>query len=211
MSIGEFTQLKIIRQNDNGFILYWDVTQNLLLPWEEKVGEISIGDEVVVFITEDEQKIPMASMRLRDFLNGNPTQLMSNQQVELLVVGESPLGFECIIDQKYLGILYHNEVFQALSYGSKLTGFVKKVRDDGKVDLMSQLQGTRGTPRLSQKILDRLETADGFLALNDKSDPGDIHDAFGVSKKKFKIALGALYKKRLITIAGDGIRLLDSK
>lgn len=209
MTVGEYTLLKVLRENKDGAILYYDQTSNILLPWEEQIGEVSVGEEIIVYLTEDDQKSPIASMRLRDFLKHDESLLRVDQEVDLLVIGESFLGFDCIIENQHKGILYHNEVFQALGYGSRLRGYVKKIREDGKIDLISQPRGILGTPALSDQILDRIQSNDGFLAVNDKSSPGEIHDLFGVSKKKFKMALGDLYKRRVITIDSDGVRLAD--
>lgn len=210
MKIGEFSKLKVLREHQDGAILYWDQTRNLLLPWEEQIGEVEVGEELVVYLTTDDEGTAVASMRLRDFLKHDSSLLRVDQKVDLLVIDETYLGFECIIDHQHKGILYHNEVFQALDYGSRLTGYVKKIRDDGKVDLISQPRGVRGTPALGQQILERIQANDGFLAVNDKSSPGEIHDLFGVSKKKFKMALGDLYKKRLIQFENDGVRALQT-
>jgi uncharacterized protein len=209
MQVGEFATLKVARTRKDGALLDWDQPEQLFLPSEEQLGEVSRGDVVVVFITLDDREYarPMASMRLDDFFHSDTSSLTQNQKVELILFGESPMGFDAIIDRKYRGILYHNEVFQDLFHGQTVTGYVKKIRDDGKIDLMTQLRGTRGTTDLGQLILEELRSRHGFLPLTDKSDPDDIYDIFGVSKKKFKMALGRLYKHRDVTLHDDGIRL----
>ena len=124
-----------------------------------------------------------------------------------MIIGEIELGYKAIINGKHLGILYKNEVFQDLRYSDQVTGFIKKVRDDGKVDLILQAFGSKGAVDLGQKILDLLKEKGGFLALTDKTPPDTIYELFGVSKKKYKMALGGIYKKKLITIDEKGITL----
>jgi len=213
MQVGEFATLKVARTRKDGALLEWNQPELLFLPAEEQRGEVSRGDEVVVFITLDDREYarPMASMQLDDFFSRDTSNLSQNQKVELIVFGESHMGFDAVIDRKYRGILYHNEVFQDLRYGDSLTGYVKKIREDGKIDLMTQLRGTRGTTDLGQIILEELRSRDGFLALTDKSDPEEIYDIFGVSKKKFKMALGRLFKHRDVTLHDDGVRLAAPK
>ncbi len=213
MQVGDFAALKVVRQRKDGALLDWGQDELLPLPTEEQWGEVAKGDLVVVFITLDDRVYarPMASMRLAEFFHQDTEKLAQDQQVELLLFGESDLGFDAIIDNKYRGILYHNEVFQNVAYGDRLTGYVKKVRGDGKVDLMTQLRGTRGTTDLGRLILSELQSQGGFLPLTDKSDPEEIYDLFGVSKKKFKMAIGRLYKHRNIALEDDGIRLLKNR
>ena len=208
MLVGDFASLEVRGISRDGALLDWGRSRDLLLPREEQIGRVFEGDAVVVYITQDRRQSPMATMRVREHLEHDPSELEPNQRVDLLVFGVSGLGFDCIIDQKHLGVLYHNEVFSEIACGSRLTGYVKKIRDDGKIDLMTQLRGIDGTPDLAENILRELKSMDGFLALTDKSEPEEIYSRFGVSKKKFKVALGDLYKRRKVSLDEDGIRLL---
>jgi uncharacterized protein len=128
------------------------------------------------------------------------------QKVDLLIVAETELGYKAIINGHHEGILYHGEVFQPLKYGQQLPGFIKKIREDGKIDLILQALGHKSIPDIEQKILDVLTQRNGFLPLDSKTSAEVIYDLFGVSKKKYKMGLGTLYKKRLVTIDDDGIR-----
>ena len=208
MDVGEYGTLEVVTKRRDGLLLDWGKPQPLFMPDEEVRGGFEVGDWLVVFVTLDKWGSPQATMRLRDYLNHDASLLKRNQKVELIVFGESDLGFDCIVEQEHRGILYHNEVFQDLSYGSIITGYVKKIRDDGKVDLMTQLRGTKGSSELGERILEEMRENDGFLPLNDKSSPTVIYDLFGVSKKKFKMAIGGLFKKRKISIDPDGIRIV---
>jgi len=135
------------------------------------------------------------------------TDIHEGQKVALLISDRTEMGFIAIINGSHKGILYKNEVFQPLKIGQEIDGFIKKVRDDKKIDLCLQKPGYKAIYVLSQKIMDTLQQRGGFIAVTDKSRPKVIADLFGFSKKAFKKAVGNLYKKRLITLEKDGIRL----
>ncbi|MBW2589842.1 MAG: hypothetical protein JRD71_03840 [Deltaproteobacteria bacterium] len=137
----------------------------------------------------------------------NQTGFYEGQKVALLISDRTDMGFIAVINGTEKGILYKNEVFQPLKIGQEIDGFIKKVRDDKKIDLYLQKSGYKAVDVLSLKIMDALQQQDGFIAVTDKSRPKVIADLFGVSKKTFKKAIGNLYKKRLITLEKDGIRL----
>lgn len=132
-----------------------------------------------------------------------------NQKVTLLIATRTEMGFTAVIDGAQEGILYKNEVFQPLKIGQKISGYVKKVRDDGKIDLCLQKPGYKAVDALSASIMYKLRHQKGFIGVTDKSRPDVIADLFGVSKKVFKKAVGNLYKKRLISLEEDGIRLKE--
>ena len=129
------------------------------------------------------------------------------QKVALLISAKNEMGFIAVIDGTHKGILYKNEVFQPLKIGQEIDGFIKKMRDDKKIDLCLQKPGYKAVDALSRKIMEKLQQHGGFIAVTDKSRPKMIADLFGISKKTYKKAIGNLYKKRLITLEKDGIRL----
>jgi hypothetical protein len=133
------------------------------------------------------------------------------QKVALLISARTEMGFTAVINGTHKGILYKNEVFQPLKIGQEIDGFIRKVRDDKKIDLCLQKPGYKAIDALSRKIMDKLQQQGGFIAVTDKSPPKVIADLFGVSKKTFKKATGNLYKKRLITLEKNGIRLGEKK
>ena len=139
------------------------------------------------------------------------TGFHDGQKVELLISGRTQMGFTAVINGTHKGILYKNEIFQPLKIGQEIEGFIKKVRDDKKIDLCLQKPGYKAINPLSQKIMATLKQKGGFIAVTDKSRPEIIADIFGVSKKAFKKSIGNLYKKRLITLEKDGIRLREKK
>ncbi len=130
------------------------------------------------------------------------------QKVELVILRETDLGFVAKVNDTDEGLLYHSEVFERLDKGQTLPGYVKKIREDGRLDLILQAFGNFGSEELGLQILEILKRHNGFLPVNDKTPAEKIYDLFGVSKKKYKIALGGLYKKKLIAISDDGIRLI---
>lgn len=140
----------------------------------------------------------------------------AGQRVELLILRETDLGFVARIlgpttdetTEADEGLLYHDEIFERLEPGQKLPGYIKKVREDGAIDLLLQAFGNFGAQDIGEKILKVLRENKGFLAINDKTPPEKIYELFGVSKKKYKIALGGLYKKRLVLIEDRGLTLL---
>ena len=139
------------------------------------------------------------------------TSFKPNQKVNLLIATRTEMGFTATIDGIQEGILYINEVFQPLKIGQKISGYIKKVRDDGKIDLSLQKPGYKAVDKLAASIMYKLRHQKGFMAVTDKSRPEVIADLFGVSKKVFKKAIGDLYKRRLITLEDDGIRLKEKR
>lgn len=134
-----------------------------------------------------------------------------NEKVSLVIDRETDLGFVAIINDKDEGLLYHNEIFEHLEPGQQIPGYIKKVRENGAIDLLLQPFGNFGTPDLAEAILKALWNNKGFLDVNDKTPAEKVYALFGVSKKKFKMAIGSLYKRRLITVNEDGIRLVEEK
>lgn len=206
-SIGEFALLRVVSIESVGAFLDWGLPKDLFLPFREQTHSIEPGDEVLVYLYTDNSGRPSASMRLEKFLDKNTSGYQVEQKVDLLIFDETALGYKAIINAKHLGILYKNEVFQDLRYGDRVTGYIKKIREDGKIDLQLQAFGSKGSDNIGEKILNLLKEKNGFLPLTDKTPPETIYELFGVSKKKYKMALGGIYKKQLISIDEDGIRL----
>ncbi len=210
--VGEFSTLKVVSISSVGAFLEWGLLKDLFLPFAEQTRRIAVGDNLLVYVYLDNTSRIAASMRIERNLDKTPEKYEVDQSVELIICGETDLGFKVIINGKHLGMIYHKEVFQALKQGQRLTGFIRNVRaEDGKIDLGLLKTGHHGADDIGPKILSLLEKSDGFLAINDKTSAEKIYDLFGVSKKKYKIALGGLYKKRLITVSNDGIRLVLTK
>lgn len=178
-----------------------------LLP-DEQVHQLSTGSEVLCILYKNQaQNELFASMRLEHHANRTAHLLKTNQKVKLFVINESNLGYKCIIDGQYIGMLYHNEVFQKLTKNQQIDGVIKKIREDLKIDLILRAPGHFETADIADKIISLLKENNGFLDITDKTPPEKIYDLFGVSKKKFKIALGGLYKARKLNIDDKGLHL----
>ncbi|RJQ20601.1 MAG: GntR family transcriptional regulator [Nitrospiraceae bacterium] len=207
--VGDFAFLKVVAVNPVGAFLDWGLPKDLLAPFREQKQRMEEGKSYIVFIyLDDRSRRIVASSKLDKFLDKQPVEFQEGQSVELLIYDRTDLGYKSIINNSRRGILYKNEVFQPLKNGQRITGFIKKVRDDGKIDLCLQKPGYENIDDVSQKILDKLRAQGGFIPATDKSSPEIIYGLFGVSKKTYKKATGALYKKRLITIEDNGISLI---
>ncbi len=142
-----------------------------------------------------------------EFRDEGEVEFQEGQSVDLLIGDRTEIGYKAIIDNSGEGLLYKNEVFQTLRKGQHISGFIKKVREDGKIDLCLQRPGPEKVDDIAEKIIDKLKAKGGFIAVDDKSAPEVIYRLFGASKKTYKKAIGGLYRKRLIVIESDGIRL----
>jgi predicted RNA-binding protein (virulence factor B family) len=207
--IGEYAFLKVADVKDIGAFLEWGAPKDLFLPRSEQTRPVKPDQGVIVFVYLDNEGRMTASMRLDHHVANSPADYKEGQEVSLMIAAETDLGYKAIINRKHWGVLYHGEVFQSLQYGQTIKGFIKKIREDGKIDLILQQAGHKAAQNdIGPLILEKLKEEGGFLAINDKTSAETIYDLFGVSKKKYKMALGGLYKKRLITIDDDGIRLM---
>jgi uncharacterized protein len=206
--VGEFAMLRVKSVNKIGTFLDWGIMKDLLVPFREQKVTMEEERSYLVYIYVDaESKRIVASAKLNKFLNKTVPEYTVGQQVDLVVESETDLGFKAIVNNSHWGILYENEVFEQLDKGLKIKGYIKKIRTDDKIDLSLQPIGYDKVDPISQMILDQLNGVGGFIAVSDKSDAEQVYRVFGISKKSFKQAIGALYKKRLITIGTDGIRL----
>ena len=145
----------------------------------------------------------------RKYADRSRPEYDDGQPVSLLICDESPMGFNAIVNNQYLGLLYHSEISFPIQIGERIEGYIKTIRPSGKIDLTLNQSGYGRVTSLWEDILEALNHSDGYLDIGDKSPPEKIRAQFGVSKKAFKQALGALYRQRKITFEGGGIRLVD--
>ena len=209
--VGQFACLTVAWRNKYGAFLDWGLMKDLFVPYSEQRTKMQQGEKYIVYIYIDEQSGRIVgTAKLGRHISEDCSTLQPHDEVEVLVYKQTEIGYKAIIlGPNCEGLLYHNEVFQPLSDGDKLKAYVKKVRPDGRVDLVLQTSGRQHTEDFAVTLLRSLqEKPNHFIALNDNSDPEDIYDYFGVSKKTFKRAVGALYKEHIITITDDGLRLL---
>ncbi len=206
--VGEFAYLRAVAVNGPGAFLDWGLMKDLLVPFREQKVRMREGNSYVVYIYEDtETRRIVGSAKIEQFVDKDKPELEANQEVNLLICQQTELGYKAIINNQYMGILYKNEVFQPLDNGQRITGYIKQVRDDFKIDLMLQKPGIDQIEEIAETILAKLKFAGGFLGVTDKSPTDEIYDTFGISKKTYKKAIGYLYKKRLIILESNGIRM----
>ena len=164
----------------------------------------------IVFVKQDHEGRISASSKLDYYLDKSPAPFKPGDAVNLLIAETTALGKKVIINDTHWGLVYSGDIFQTLHYGKKTQGYIKTIRDDGKIDVVLRKLGQDNTNELTTRILSKLHETGGFLPLHDKSPSEDIHKAFGDSKKNFKNAIGYLYKGKEISIESDGIRLSDT-
>ena len=208
--VGDFAWLRVVSIEPAGAFLDWGLKKDLLVPFREQKKKMEPGKSYVVFVYFDEMSRRIAaSARLEKFLEKAPAGLREGDEVDLLIYEQTALGFKAVIDGRYSGLLFANEIHQRLKIGQRVRGYIKKVRRDGKIDLALNKSGQGVDEDLEEDILNILTKRGGFLALSDKSSPGDISALFKVSKKTYKKAIGSLYKKRMIVVEDGGIRLRE--
>ncbi len=208
--VGEFAILQVVANSAAGSFMNWGLDSDLFVPRSEQQDAMREGASYVVYIfLYDTNNRITASTKLDKFFDPEPPQCTEGEEVDLLVYAETALGYSAVVNSTHAGMIYKNEVFQAIVIGQRLRGYVKKVREDGKIDLRLQQTGYQRVDDISQVILDILKDCGGRVAVTDKSPPEDIYGLFGVSKKVYKKAIGALYKQRLVIIETDGIKLVD--
>jgi predicted RNA-binding protein (virulence factor B family) len=210
--VGEFAGLKVVSLNPRiGAFLDWGLPKDLLLPFREQDLPVRVGQAVVVAVYLDQKsRRIVASSRLRRHLKHSPDSYQPGQAVQLLIVGPTPLGYQALVGQDRLGLLYHDRRSAPLAAGQKLQGFIQALRPDGKLDLSLDRSGYQRVAPLKDQIVRQLESNGGQLPVDDGASPQVIRDRFGCSKKAFKQALGALYKSRRIAFKHPGIALLDN-
>ncbi len=209
--VGKFAYLKVVSSDEFGAFLDWGIpTKHLFVPFKEQQTKMTAGFSYVVYTYLDEQTDRIvASSRLNRFVANESEDFKEGEKVNILVAQRTDLGFKAIIEGKCWGVLYQNEIFKPLKVGQQMTAFVKKIREDNKIDLALQAQGyVAAIGPSSQKIMEKLKASNGFLPVNDKSAPELIYDVFEMSKKLFKKSIGNLYKLKMIRIENDGIYLV---
>ncbi|KTD63161.1 CvfB family protein [Legionella spiritensis] len=206
--VGCFAYLKVIDVNPVGAFLDWGLDKDLLVPRPEQKCPMEKNRSYLVFVTLDRDGRIIASSKADRFLDKSPAQFNPGDEVDVFIADKTDLGQKVIINHSYWGLIHHSELFQHLKYGQKMTAFIKKVREDGKIDVVLRKFGQDNIRELAICILNKLQEVGGFLSLHDKSSPSQIKDAFGASKKSFKSAIGQLYKQGNISIEAQGIRLL---
>ncbi|CAG5081051.1 CvfB family protein [Parvicella tangerina] len=205
--VGEFSNLKVKDVSKIGAFLDWGLEKDLLVPFGEQKRKLEVGEHAIVYVYLDEQTGRIAaSCKVDKFLESLDEEYKEGEEVDLLIYRKTDLGYEAIIDDHALGLIYTSEIHQKIKIGDRLDGYIANIREDGKIDLRLQKTGMDHLDEVSKVILNGLVAAGGFLPLHDKSSPSEIKQQFQISKKAFKKAIGILYKKRMIEIQDKGIK-----
>jgi predicted RNA-binding protein (virulence factor B family) len=207
--VDEVAWLQVVSLSHAGAFLDWGLPKDLLTPFSEQNVKMVEGRHYLVRLFLDENNRIAASTLLDDFIQDTAFYLKEGDEVNLMIADQTELGVKAIINHKYWGVLYKNEIFQNLQKGQNISGYIKKIRADNKIDLTLNCEKYgQKVDATSEKLLDMLQAQGGFMAVTDKSPPKLIYDSFGVSKKVFKQSIGSLYKQRKIVIEENGIRIV---
>ena len=209
VKIGEFACLEVAWVNQYGAFLDWGLMKDLFVPFREQKMKMQKGNSYVVHVhLDDDSYRIVASAKIEKYLSDDMPEYNPGDEVEVLVWQKTDLGFKVIVDNKFGGMIFKNEIFTDVRTGMKMTAYIKQVRPDGKIDLELQKGGVKKIEDFADTLLEYIRSNGGSTPLNDKTDADVIYSTFGVSKKTFKKAVGDLYKKRLIVLEGEqGIRL----
>jgi predicted RNA-binding protein (virulence factor B family) len=209
VKLDEFAVLECVDANNYGAFLDWGLEKHLFVPFAEQAYKMEVGGKYLIFcyLDEESQRL-VASSKVNHFVDNSVVTVNEFDEVDLIVTNKTELGYNMIINDIHLGLLYHDEVFENYRTGDQLKGYIKKIRKDNKIDITLSKFGYKSIEPNAQIVLDRLSQHDGFLPLHDKSNPNEIHDTLKMSKKAFKKAIGSLYKEKKILILKDkGIKL----
>jgi len=207
-TVGQFAKLRVLANSSSGAYLDWGLQKDLLVPKREQHARMEEGKSYVVFVFLNKKTSRItASSKLDRFLGLQSPKYEEGEEVDLFVVEKTNLGYKVVVNNSHWGMVYKNEIFRKLHIGQQLKGYIKLIREDLKIDISLQQPGYQGVDNIARNILKTIKEQGGSIAVTDKSPPEDIYALLGISKKSFKKAIGALYKKRLITIGASGIRL----
>lgn len=206
--VGDFAALPVKDTNQYGAFLEWGLEKDLFVPFQNQRDKMQAGRRYVVYIyLDDSSDRIVATAKYEKYLKKEVTDLTEGQEVNLLVAGFTDLGFKVIINNQYLGMLYKNEVFRELAMGEPTKGYIKKIREDQKIDVTLQRPGFGEVKDAAQIIMEKMQASNGSLPLTDNSQPDEIYQILGMSKKTFKKAIGTLYRQGHILLHEQGISL----
>lgn len=209
LKLNEFGFLKVKQITPVGAFLDWGIEKDLLVPFREQVGRLTVGTWILVYLYLDEKTDRLvATNKVSRFYQNATCDLEEGQEVEVMIADETDLGVNVVIDNKYKGLIYANDLFHDLIEGDKMKAFIKCIRPDNKIDVSLRKTGIVNLEAGAEMILSELKSNGGFLALHDKSTPEEIQVELQMSKKNFKRSVGILYKQQLIRIEEHGIRLI---
>lgn len=207
--LDEYGFMDVVDTPEFGAFFDWGIKKDLLVPDTEQKERINQGQGHIVRVCIDERTNRIyGTTKLGKYIETSVFDIKEGDKVKLIPAIDEELGFRCIINKKYIGMIYHNEIFTEIETGVEIDGVIKKIRDDGLVDAALQVQGIKNLVDSKDVILNYLELNGGSSPLYDKSSPDDIKEALQMSKQTFKKTIGMLYRDRKITISKDGIKLV---
>ncbi len=210
--VGDFAFLNVAWVNEYGAFLNWGLMKDLFCPFREQKMKMETGKGYIVHVHLDSESYRIvASAKIERYFSEEKPQYMQGDEVNLLIWQKTDLGFKVIIDNMYPGLVYKDQIFKDIHTGDKMKGYIAAVRPDGKIDVTLQPTGRKMTTEFSEVLLQYLKEHEGVCRLTDKSPAEDIYQTFQVSKKNYKKAVGDLYKRRLITLCDNCIRLIGNK
>jgi predicted RNA-binding protein (virulence factor B family) len=208
--VGDIVQLKCVSTTEHGAFLDWGLMKDIFVAKSQQLTRMNKGGEYLVKIYIDEQTGRIAATeKIEKQISNDALTVKEMDEVDLYVQRESDMGYVMIINGKHTGLLHANEVYRNIQIGDRLKGFIKTIRPDNKIDLVLDKRGYERIENEAEKILRLLKEHNGFLPYHDKSDPQDVYNFFGMSKKTFKMTLGALYKQQKISLVKNGIKAVD--
>ncbi|MCK5074137.1 MAG: hypothetical protein KAQ98_11975 [Bacteriovoracaceae bacterium] len=207
--VGEYGFMKVVDTQPFGAFLNWGITKDLLIPDSEQRSNINKNENHIVRVCIDDRTERIyGTTKINKYIQASEFDIKEGDNIKIVPAFKEELGYRCIINRKFIGMIYHNEIFGKIKIGEPVEGVVKKLRPDGLVDAALQTQGIQNLMNSKDKILAYLEQIGGKSPLHDKSSPQDIREALGMSKQTFKNTIGMLYKERKILILKDGIKLV---
>jgi hypothetical protein len=210
--LNDFVYLRVNSVQEFGAFMDWGLEKDLFVPYNEQKQKMEVDEFYVVYIYLDEETQRLAaSSRLDSFISTAVKELEVAQEVDVLVYEESDLGFSGIINNKFKGLIYHNDIFKDVYIGDEMKGYVKNIREDQLIDLSFQKSGFKNVLDSTDVVMDYLEKNKGFLDLHDKSSPEEISIRLSMSKATFKKAIGILYRHRKVLIKPDGVYLVKAE
>jgi predicted RNA-binding protein (virulence factor B family) len=207
--LNQFAFLKVKEVNAFGAFLDWGLEKDLMVPFKEQNQLMEEGKYYLVTLRVDDLTDRLfASTKVNRYFDLCTDEELINQEVELLIGDTTDLGVKVIVNQKYSGIIYRNDVSKQARRGSNSIGYIYNIREDGKVDVRFEKAGFEKFDLAAEAVLSKLKS-DKVIYLSDKSDPDEIREIMQMSKKTFKQAIGKLYKAKLITLTENSIELID--
>lgn len=213
LKAGEAGFLRVVDKTPHGAFLDWGLHgKDLFLPNRNQQGGVLVGHEYLVYLYEDDiTGRCVATEKLKAFVNNELISVKPREQVAILVASESPIGFRVVVNNRHWGMIYRNQIFQPVAVGDRLTAYVARITDDNRIDLSLQQSGLAQVRDSAEVLLRLLRENNGFIPLNDDSDPEEVRRMTRMSKKAFKRSLGMLLKRGLVETGPNGTELKEDK